>query len=61
MTIGIGIPDSLAQACKECGYVRVGDGGGWTKGASVHEWRNDVYGIPEDTLPKKGLFKKDSK
>lgn len=41
-----GIPDSLASACKECGFVRVGFGenGEYTAGATIQEWLEDVYG-----------------
>lgn len=39
------IPDSLADACKQCGFVRVlGGPGGYTKGKSIQEWAADVYG-----------------
>ncbi len=49
----IHIPDSLASACKECGFVRVSDlDGGYTAGATVEEWLRDTYGAAQDpTVP----------
>lgn len=37
------IPDSLAQACTGCGYVRVGTNGKYERGASLQEWARDLY------------------
>jgi len=42
-----GIPDSLAQACKKCGFVRIWNGRGdgeYEAGATIQEWLEDVYG-----------------
>ena len=40
------IPDSLASACKACGFVRVGcKEGGYTAGASLQEWAKDIAEI----------------
>jgi DNA-directed RNA polymerase subunit RPC12/RpoP len=45
------IPDSLASACKECGFVRIGSGRKnedgvreYEAGPTVQEWLKDSYG-----------------
>lgn len=35
------IPDSLAECCS-CGFVRVGEDGNYTRGASIQKWLNDT-------------------
>lgn len=43
------IPDSLAIACKECGFVWVGHGpDDFKPGATIGQWLEDVYGIPNE-------------
>src|SRR4051812_26951320 len=42
-TAFIGIPDSLAYACKGCGFVWVGDHNDWKPGATLQEWAKDHY------------------
>ncbi len=45
------IPDSLAMACKNCGFVWVGSGNNWQDGATISEWLEDTYKIP-NTIDK---------
>jgi len=40
----LAIPDSLASACTNCTYVRVGGGNGnYKKGVSLKDWAKDLY------------------
>jgi len=38
----ISIPDSLARACKNCGFVWVGTSGNYSPGRSISEWAEDL-------------------
>lgn len=40
--------DSLADACVNCGYIRVGGDGEWKKGKSLQEWAKDIYEASEE-------------
>jgi hypothetical protein len=40
------IPDSLASYCNKCGFVWVLDGKGYSAGATIGQWAEDVFGIP---------------
>jgi len=47
------IPDSLALACKTCGFVWVYLGNGvYEKGATIGQWLEDVYQIPNTMDPQ---------
>lgn len=47
------IPDSLAHACKTCGFVWVGfDDDDMRPGATVAQWLEDAYGVPNTTDDK---------
>ena len=52
------IPDSLANACDNCGFVWVGSNGKYEAGATIGEWLEDVYNIP-NTLDQKWKGKTD--
>lgn len=38
----IPIPDSLAQFCKNCGFVWVGTSGNYRPGKTIFEWAEDL-------------------
>jgi len=40
--------DSLADACTECGYVRVKLYGTYEKGPSLQQWAKDIYEASEE-------------
>ncbi|MFA5048277.1 MAG: hypothetical protein WC516_04615 [Patescibacteria group bacterium] len=46
--------DSLADACTQCGYIRVGFPGQWKKGPSLREWAKDIYEANEERRKKNG-------
>lgn len=46
------LPDSLADFCAGCGFVRVDEGNGtYSKGHSIQKWVNDVYGKGLPPIP----------